>query len=434
MSGLELLRHDVAYLHWTEKMEVVNLAAMLLFIPVNSGISLVFACVWMFNVILKNTMLKRWSFFGWHQDKNYHYSKSYCFLIPMMCYWGAYLISMLWTENQPAGRLELGQLIWFLVLPLTCVCTDFRQFSERIVRMMLWIYVLTLSVLFVLNLAIQFVHACGAPEYSFFEYLATHEFYYMHHSYMALYLVAGMAFLYSEWARKEKHGKRELLVMIVCLCCLLLFLFFINSRTGSLCLILLLGLCLTHLFFVQKRYRTALVSLVVIIALVTGVHYALPDNFRRLSNTAGQVAQGDDSDIRFTIMNNAWTIVKDNVVLGVGAGDRMDVLTPFYITEENPHDTIYNPHNQYLDTWMATGVTGLLALLVMLLLPWAMAWKKRYVFPVLLLVMIMVSLLFESMLERQMGIVFTGVMYIYILLFFQLDSIGIITTKFPQHE
>ena len=73
--------------HWTEKMEVVCLAAMLLLIPIDSGASLVSACVWMLVVALKNTILKRWSFFGWHQDKNYHYSKNYYFLIPMICYW-----------------------------------------------------------------------------------------------------------------------------------------------------------------------------------------------------------------------------------------------------------------------------------------------------------------------------------------------------------
>ena len=124
--------NEIRSFHWTEKMEFFNLAAMLITVPIDSGTSLLFSVFWMLSVILKNTILKRWSFFGWHQDKNFQYGKSQYFLIPVLCYWFAYLLSLLWTENMTTGWGEIGELIWFLVLPLTCVCTDFRQFSENL--------------------------------------------------------------------------------------------------------------------------------------------------------------------------------------------------------------------------------------------------------------------------------------------------------------
>ena len=299
---------------------------------------------------------------------------------------------------------------------------------------MLWLFVLTLSLLFVLLFSIMVVKACTSAEHSFLWFMMNEEFYHIHHSYMALYILAGLAFLYSELVRKEKLRVRQLVLTLVCCCCLILFLLCINSRAGLLCLILLMVLCWMHQCFIRKKYRFAVWSLVAMLLLVVVAHFALPDHFRRLSATAEQVAQGDKSDSRFVIMANAWAVVSENPVLGVGAGDRMDVLTPFYVSENRPDATVYSPHNQYLDTWMATGLPGLLSLLALLILPLILAWRKRNIFSFLLLLMLMLSLMFESMLERQMGIAFTAVIYVYMLLFFQLDSFGIITTKFPQDE
>lgn len=422
--------NEIRSFHWTEKMEFFNLAAMLITVPIDSGTSLLFSVFWMLSVILKNTILKRWSFFGWHQDKNFQYGKNQFFLIPVLCYWFAYLLSLLWTENMTTGWGEIGELIWFLVLPLTCVCTDFRQFSEKLVRVMLWSFVLTLSVLFVLLLSIKVVKACASAEYSFLWFMMNEDFYYIHHAYMALYILTGLAFLYSELVRKEKQDARLTVLSVVCACCMVLFLLCINSRAGLLCLIILMAFCWVHQCFVRKKYRFALISLVIASLVVVGSHFALPEYFRRLSETIVQVANGDKSDGRFEIYEKTWMVLKDNMLLGVGAGDRMDELIPYYDSEEEA----YCPHNQYLDTWMTTGVVGLLSLLAMLIVPLVMALRKRHIFSFLFLLMLMVSLLFESMWERQMGIVFTAVIYIYMLLLFQLDSSKIAHTELPGNS
>ena len=109
MKTFDLIHKEVAKLHWTEKAELYNMALMLLSIPFDSGVGLIFACLWILSMALKNTLLKRWSFFGWHQDKTYHYNKSYHILIPMMCLWVVYLLSLLWTENMVTGWGEVGQ-------------------------------------------------------------------------------------------------------------------------------------------------------------------------------------------------------------------------------------------------------------------------------------------------------------------------------------
>ena len=410
--------YSIKSFHWTEKMEFVNLAAMLIMIPINSGISLVFAVCWMLGVALKNTLLKRWSFFTWHQDKNYQGGRERYLLIPMMCYWFIYLLSMLWTANVEEGWIELGRSAWFLLFPLTCVCTDFRQFNRQCVQLMMWLFVLLMSLLFVMLLAIVVIKACASSEHSFLWFMMNEEFYHIHHSYMALYLLSGLAFVYTECHKPLKDNVMHYLMCAASALCLILFLLCINSRAGLLCLIVMLIFCWIHQCFIRKKYRFAIGALAAVLLLVVAAHFALPSHFRRLSETVEQVAQGDKSDGRFKIMGNAWSVVKDNMLLGVGAGDRMDELVPYYGSME---DT-YCPHNQFLDTWMTTGLLGLLALLAMLIIPWVMAWRKRLLFPFLFVILLGLSLMFESMLERQMGVVFVALMYVFIVMIFDVES------------
>lgn len=398
---------DLKNNHWSENLELACLTAMLVAIPFSSGVTLAVACLWLLVVMVKNSLLKRWSFFGLHQDKVFQHYHSPKFLYLMMAYWLMYLLSMLWTQNQAEGWAEVGSLACFAVFPLIYAITDFRQVKKEHFRLMFWLFVVAMSGLFVVRFALV-ASRYNPAEDTFIWYMLTQAnvFYAIHHSYMSVYLLAGLAFLYTEvWnVRQSRHQVLTLALLVVCAVCLCLFLMCINSRAGLLCLLLLVGMCWLHLVWVKKKYLTGVVALVLASVLVVAVHFALPGHFRNLSTTVSQLMSGNTSDGRVEIMANAIAVIKENPLLGVGAGDRMDVLAPFYVNESEK--LVYNPHNQYLDTFMATGVVGFLILLSMLSLSGLNAWKRRDLAMVLILVVWAVSLLFESMLERQMGYVF----------------------------
>lgn len=410
-----VLKQELSHLHWTEKMEIICLTAMLMAIPVDAGLSLFFTSCWFLTVVLKNSFLKRWSFFAWHQDKSYPYNKNAYVLIPMMLYWLAYLISMLWTENQSVGWVEVGQNAWFFAIPLTCLCTDFRQITKHCLRAMLWIYVFTITIVFcyLLTKAIITTHQ-SSPIFLKSVLKVFHN--YIHHTYSTLYIALGLAFLYTELIRKERLGRGMLALLVFCACCMVAFVILLNSRAGTLYLILLSLMCILHTFFIRKKYCVGIVSLITLLTLVAVLHYTLPEELLRFSNTTSEITHGDMSDDRFQIMENAWTVVKNHPLTGVGAGDRMDSLVPYYGTL----DDVFCPHNQFLDTWLATGVLGILLLWIMLLLPMVLAYKKKQVLPVMINIMLIVGLMVESMLERQMGVAFVTVINVYYLLL--LDS------------
>ena len=168
---LKSLRNDLNSMHWSEHTEILLLALMLGSIPISSGLSLCIAFFELVNIVVKNTVLKRWSFFTWHQDKSYSYSNSWIILLPMIAYWFIYLLSMFWTENVEMGWVEIGENVWFLIFPLGCAMTDFRQFNQQILGKIFWLYVTIMMVLFGILLTIVIVKACRSWEYTFLWYL-----------------------------------------------------------------------------------------------------------------------------------------------------------------------------------------------------------------------------------------------------------------------
>jgi O-antigen ligase len=103
-------------------------------------------------------------------------------------------------------------------------------------------------------------------------------------------------------------------------------------------------------------------------------------------------------------------VAKENWLVGVGVGDKIDVYMEQYRKDNNlvSLEREYNSHNQYIDTLVVTGIAGLALLLSFFVVPAVLAFKNRRfdVVFALFLFMIFFNALFESVFERQAGIMF----------------------------
>ena len=130
---------------------------------------------------------------------------------------------------------------------------------------------------------------------------------------------------------------------------------------------------------------------------------------------------------RLLIWQSAVSVIKENVLVGVGTGDTNDALLKTYKTNQysGALESRLNAHNQYLQTFIAIGIIGFLALMSMLFIPLYTALKKRDILYLLLLLLICFNLLFESMFERQAGVVFyaffNGLFFFYMFTEGKLD-------------
>lgn len=106
-----------------------------------------------------------------------------------------------------------------------------------------------------------------------------------------------------------------------------------------------------------------------------------------------------------------WTVTMELILehpFGVGTGN-VDEYLYARLEKKGFHQLVkddLNPHNQYLQTTLEIGVLGLLVLLALISSCIYIAIKHRYFLLLLLISGLAFNMLFESMLQRQSGVVF----------------------------
>lgn len=125
-----------------------------------------------------------------------------------------------------------------------------------------------------------------------------------------------------------------------------------------------------------------------------------------------------------------WTVATDAFLdypLGIGTGNVDEVLAAYQrkYNQEGMIPYQYNPHNQYLQTGLEIGVFGLLALVLIILVPFRQAVKQKNYLLLLVAGSLAFNSLFESMLQRQSGIFF----YTFVLLI-----LSFLTTSAKQSQ
>jgi O-antigen ligase len=125
-----------------------------------------------------------------------------------------------------------------------------------------------------------------------------------------------------------------------------------------------------------------------------------------------------------------WKICKENWLIGVGIGDEQSALQKEFREQNFTYASHHklNCHNQFLQTWLATGIFGLFILIVLVLLPLILNPSiLSFGFSVLLIL----NLLVESMLERQIGLFFFT--FFYLLLLQTKEKQSYPSVHFPLH-
>lgn len=244
--------------------------------------------------------------------------------------------------------------------------------------------------------------------YNHFTYTFLSHF--IHPSYFSLYfLFVIILFLnYFKTLQQLKYKVLSICIIIYSIC----FIFLLQSRGNFLAvllvalfgiafyalikkskILLILGLCSLFLgaFFFFNNTRLA--------SIVSDVENTLSSyNAEQQEVTMGQ------NNARLIIWYNAFQVIKEHPILGVGIGDTDTELENQY--KKNGVDFTFGTHNQYIYAQLSMGILGLLLLLAMLLVPLYFGIKNRY-FPLIgFAVAVMVNLMFENMLTRNAGLMF----------------------------
>lgn len=128
--------------------------------------------------------------------------------------------------------------------------------------------------------------------------------------------------------------------------------------------------------------------------------------------------------MRLATWQTAWEVYAKNPLLGVGKGDLpAEMEEQFQVNGWGKRTArpMLDPHNQYLSSAASTGLMGIF-ILVLGFLTFLMVKKDSFLVYLLvwgLAVLMATGMLFESLLERQAGMIFWA---IFALLFLKIPS------------
>ncbi|MBQ6047333.1 MAG: O-antigen ligase family protein [Bacteroidales bacterium] len=333
-----------------------------------------------------------------------------------------YALSLLYTENMAEGKAEVNKILLFAAFPLLMCLFDWKWHKRNHLFGLLQVMATAVVIRFLWRAIVLIKNfSSGAVDVHAFTGV---RFDPMHHSYLSMYILLALAYIaYRLLNLKSKQRlstaknlqlKTYNLKLTTCLLfasyllALVADLFLVQSRAGILgFVIMFLGFAIV-LIARYKRYLVGSLMIVLLLGSIGATLLLIPNSHNRLLSTVENALSHNYSDDRYAITSVAVNTIKENMPFGVGAGDRIDVLTQKYeaMGAEKLLSHRYNPHNQFLDTLLATGIPGLLILLTVFVSPTIGCLRSRnYLFLTFLLIVVL-SALFESIFERQMGITF----------------------------
>lgn len=231
----------------------------------------------------------------------------------------------------------------------------------------------------------------------------------IHPSYWSMYLIFGMVVVFQ--MLKVKNYIKFLIILMM-----FPFMLILSAKNQIALFFLVLALIIWN--YIHVSAKTKLIIIVVSVTLLVGVG-ALNEQVRyrfidEMHQTFGE---------RLILWTAGKEIIMENPVLGVGLGDTDDEVNKILLRDKNDKLFNYNLHNQYLDYWVTFGTIGLLVFLFVLLMPLR---HPDILFRIFILI-VGISLLTESMLLRQKGLVF-------FLVFYGLCGAGYSLTKKSQQN
>lgn len=127
---------------------------------------------------------------------------------------------------------------------------------------------------------------------------------------------------------------------------------------------------------------------------------------------------------RFIFLKSTWEVIKSNFFFGVGVGDAKDELFKYYkdnIPNLRPQSW-KSTHNQYLYTWLNSGIIGLTMFLFGFLFPFIFKKMYQHLLPFTFMMILLISMFSIETFERFLGTSFIALFYSIFIFGFNFEK------------
>lgn len=314
------------------------------------------------------------------------------------------------SSNKPEALTSIEIKLSFLAFPILFFVSGYSevQIKKIVISFVSGCFLVCMICLFRAGF-LYFFQNFNAFFYSEFTY-------FMHPSYFAMYLILALLIImlyYRKWLGHLSNldGKIGLLSVVFVVCIILA-----SSKMGLITAALILPTTLLALWY-RKGYKKSIAALILIMIFGVAMMYKLfPDYFGRIKtaiNVSSSVEMIDKTSaestaVRILIWEEAVKIIKRDWLFGTTPGDANDELHHAYELSgmTGALKKNLNAHNQYLQTFIGTGIIGFLMLCLMTLGATVYGILKKNTLLILFSILITLNFLVESMLQAQAGFIF----------------------------
>jgi O-antigen ligase len=326
-----------------------------------------------------------------------------------------YLAGLLYSRNFQYGWFDLEIKLSLFLFPLLFSTLDDSVFDQAKIKVICKMFVLgcfTGSIILLIHAL--FSKLLYNTEDSFVYSNLSWSF---HPSYLAAYLTFAIAiiadFVIINYNKMTVQAKAGLMILVLFFFAIV---FLLSSKAGIGSLILIIVLYILFVMFRKKMLKLGIGLIIISTFCFYAAFNLFPYVLMRITkasivNTLNENSMQNDTSStpeRLVIWKTSWEIIKQHFIFGVGTGDVKDELLKKY--KEKNLQALFehrlNTHNQYLETFIALGIIGFLALLAMIILPGIQAIRTGNYLYFVFIILFSFNILVESMLEVQAGVVF----------------------------
>lgn len=345
-------------------------------------------------------------------DRTYIGENKVLLVFPL--YFSVILISLLYTSHLSEGVDLIVRSLALLLFPIIFL---FVKEDASSVRKLFDFLLYGLVFSFFMNLSTVIYDVVGrvydmitqGVELSFWEGLGVSWRLFMNDqfsnlvspSYVSLYILLVLSY----------YLKKELNTVWRLLCVLILFtyLFLLGNEAAYYTLFLMAILLILRVKDRSKRYLLVCVFILGTIVFVKNPHFFHGSRVNETTLNTQDIPISEHD--RWLSWKAAVAAIEQAPLLGYGIGDAKDVIVAKY-KELGPAYQVhvkhrYNAHNQFLQTWLETGIVGIFILLF--IFTWLAFYMRRSSNEFAVFLALFIALIFESMLVRFNGIVFFSI-------------------------
>lgn len=316
------------------------------------------------------------------------------------------IISLVYTEDLRRGLSQLEKRIPLLVLVLTLVLVKKKNYPALNEVLKFYFFGILVSLLFISFKTLYLVYTSYLGPFVILNGISSIDYSGMlqHRTYYGTSVLLILPYLFEQL----KHNNNRIKIISLASLLLITLVLVLSGSRSILLAMVFVVLYLIYFYSVSVIKNKVVLKSVwaVLIIGVTLIGYFHP----RINTSVKLLVRGqqiEKVESRFATWYAAKELVLDNFLLGVGIGDtKKEIINEYkelnYLSEVSNQ---LNAHNQYLETFMESGILGLILLLAAMIGVLIAAEKNKRKYVIVFAIVYGIGFVFESMLVRNIGVI-----------------------------